>query len=147
MNCYNILLLTLLSLLNTEKVSMVTFQKEQVTVTQEEDTRVIVLPFEIKKGYHIQSDKPDANDMIVTEIIIERDDRFQILSNSFDGSYSTLQLGEDNLNIIIDKFEVTVTIKCPKEIKDGLLKGKLLFQACDDRKCYFPRELEIEISI
>ena len=147
MNCYNILLLTLLSLFHSEKFSMVTFQKEQVTITQEEDTRVVVLPFEIKEGYHIQSDKPDANDMIVTEIIFEHDNRFQIISTSFDANYSTLQLGEDDVDIIIDKFEVTVTIKCPKEIKDGLLKGMLHFQACDNRKCYFPRALEFEISI
>jgi len=149
MNFYfNILFLFIVCTLQGQVYHFVDFYTEDVRITHENGLTTVALPFEIKQGYHIQMEEVEDDNLIPTRITFENDTEFEILDSSFDCLHlETVVLDKKASQVISHSFEVRVLLKLKDHSKQSSLKGGLYYQTCDDFKCYFPRELTINIPL
>ncbi len=110
----------------------------------------IRLGLAVEEGYHIQSNTPDDPLLIPTELNfqwpleIENDTALFPPSRPFPlvGTAEVLQVYDGN-------FHVRLPIAFRNEAGPGVheVPGSLRYQACDERKCYYPRELAFVLRI
>lgn len=128
----------------------VVLKNEETTISSNKDYTEVILLFTIKPGYHIQSNKEVPENIIPTSIYFETSQSYTIsLQELIVPVYDTVVLDETPHMVISDEFQAKVHLKALNSETSGsnLLKGILTYQACDDKKCYFPRELKFDISI
>lgn len=123
--------------------------ESEFTITGDEQ-QYITLSFLIKEGYHIQSDKVKDESLIPSELSFDASDIFKIGDPVFPAAEEFWMEGvEEPMEVFSDvlKINVPVTILKPELKGPFFLKGNLHYQACDDSKCYFPRDLNINLKI
>ncbi len=128
----------------------VVLKNEETTISSNKDYTEVILLFTIKPGYHIQSNEEVPENIIPTSITFETSQSYRIsLQELIVPVYDTVVLDETPHMVISDEFQVKVHLRSLNAESSGsnLLKGILTYQACDDKKCYFPRELKFEIGI
>lgn len=146
MNCFSLLLISLLGVGSTGNPKFVSFEKQEVVILQNSSITTVVLPFKIQDGYHIQSDQVGEENLMPTEISFEEDANRKVTSAIFKvESYDELALGSTQLKVISNEFRVQVELKTSDLDSGSSLKGKLYYQTCDNKKCYFPRVLDFEV--
>lgn len=160
MSCYNLCRLLLSSILfimacNDEsrpiwnEEGFVRLQANPLWSLNKGERDTISLSFQIASKYHIMSDHP-GNDLIPTRFSIEASSNLQFESASFPspklfklvGTTTEIEVFEENMTI-----KLPVYIPLTTEKGNYHLKGILYYQACDDRKCFFPREYEFDIKV
>lgn len=110
----------------------------------------VIISFSIEPGYHIQSDKDVPENIIPTSITFEPSNAFSIsLQQLLVPAYDTVYLDKIPHEVISNEFQAKVHLRPldSKKICSETLKGVLTYQACDNRKCYFPRDLKFEIAL
>lgn len=110
----------------------------------------VIISFSIEPGYHIQSDKDVPENIIPTSITFEPSSAFTIsLQELLIPAYNTIYLNKIPHEVISDEFQAKVHLRLldSKKLSSETLKGVLTYQACDNRKCYFPRDLKFEIAL
>jgi len=103
----------------------------------------IHLLFHIKPGYHIQSNQPEDDLLIPTELLLEISPTVKVEEAIFPES-SLLQLGDSKLEVFDGLLLIRIPVIWEPEFNNEKVELSfiLLYQPCDDRKCYFPRKLE-----
>ena len=99
----------------------------------------IIIKFRIKPGYHIQSNEPGSDLMIPSRLDLEFSDGSKPRQIYFSEPHEFLLEG-----VAHEVFSDSLTVRIPVETEySGMEQVKLEFfyQACDERKCYFPRKL------
>lgn len=150
MNYYNILLSFIIVLSGIQQKQFVNFDKDEVRQTKQKELIIVVIPFNIDEGYHIQAESETKDNLIATEITFEKNKDFNIIDQEFSLThYETVVLNQFTHKVLSNKLEVTVTLKPKRKISslNNKLKGKLYYQACDDRQCFFPRTLNFVATI
>jgi hypothetical protein len=112
------------------------------------ETTELRLTLEIEPGWHLQSAKPSGADLVATSVelglaegLIPGEMRFP------DGSLSPI--GGERLSVYAGK----VTVRVPVLAKPGLPPGRapiiarLRFQACDDKRCLAPEQVELSFAV
>lgn len=148
MNCSNSLFLIPLFLLLIQ-TEFLRFEKDETEISSDKKQVQIILPFRINDGFHIQPVKNVPENYIPTEIYFEPNDLFEVSNFEFiDTHYDTVTLDKTEQIVLSGSFRVKVIIKpFEKGINQSKkLKGKINYQACDERQCYYPRSLEFEIE-
>ncbi|PTX45149.1 disulfide bond corrector protein DsbC [Christiangramia gaetbulicola] len=110
----------------------------------------VIISFSIEPGYHIQSDKDVPENIIPSSIIFEPSSAFSIsLQQLLVPAYDTIYLDKIPHEVISHEFQAKVQLRPldSKKLTTEKLKGVLTYQACDNRKCYFPRDLKFEIAL
>lgn len=110
----------------------------------------VIISFSIEPGYHIQSDQDVPENIIPTSMIFEPSNAFSIsLQELLIPAYDTIYLDKIPHEVISHEFQAKVHLSPlnSKKLSSETLKGVLTYQACDDRKCYFPRDLKFEIGL
>ena len=126
----------------------VEFISEDVQVIHETEGTTVTLPFEILEGYHIQLQEVEDDNLIPTKITFEDIPGYEIIDTAFDCLHlETVILDKKALKVISYSFEVRVLLKLNDKTQRTSLTGELYYQTCDNFKCYFPRELAIEIPL
>jgi hypothetical protein len=149
MNCYSIIVFCCVSLFAFQDKHFVDFKDDEVKISSKGEYLTVVLTFEILENFHIQSEKIEDNNFIPTEIHFDDPDGFKIAS---------YQLSKVNREIImLDKLKCEVlsndlefTIRLIRKISTNEninLKGYLYYQACDDRQCFYPRNLPFNVKL
>jgi len=124
----------------------VTLNEANIETTTEDNLITITLPFEILDGYHIQSEIDTLGDALITEIIFAENDMFDVVSYEFSKKHNEeVVLNKYTHFVLIDIFEVTVTLKLNENVPNPELIGQLNYQACTNRQCLFPRTLNFQI--
>jgi len=122
-------------------------QTKEVTVNIEETTVVITIPFEVEAGYHIQPDVVENSNMLATKVSFGNSFEKMIQDQAFlIHRTHKVFLGEKALKTIKD-FSVKVILHKEEFYKLKSLKGTVFYQACNERKCFFPRELKFDIPL
>lgn len=146
MNCFSLLLFFLLSGNTSQEKQFVKLVSSNVEVKEEAGVTNIKLPFEILNGYHIQPEQTEDN-LIATQIEVELMGSYKLMSTSFIADNETIVMGKNKMDVVSNKLEVNLKIKTSSASPINTLRGRLYYQACDKRKCYFPRELLFEIQL
>ena len=128
----------------------VEFDDDLLSLTRQKETITVVMAFNIQEGYHIQDVSEIKDNLIATEISFENHDAYSILNRKFTvTNYETVVLNEFTHRVLSDVLEVTLKLNLKNKSSDPelKLKGQLIYQACDDRQCYFPRTLNFVITL
>lgn len=105
------------------------------------------LSFTIEEGFYIQSDQPLDDNLIPAQLEIAFDSSE---SHSIKFSQPVLKKGwsEGQVISVFDRhFSIDLQLLQPDISYRRSLQGTLVYQACDQKKCYFPKELQFEIEL
>jgi hypothetical protein len=145
---FRIFFLCAVGALHGQAYHFIDFYEEDVRITYENDLTTVALPFEIKAGYHIQLEEVEDDNLIPTKIRFEDVSGYEIVESSLDCLHlESITLGKKAIQVISHSFEVKVVLRPKGEVQKSVLRGSLYYQTCDDFKCYFPRELSINIPL
>ena len=146
MNYFSTAICFMLFAFNSYAQDLVKLNEATINKTTDGNLITIVLPFDIVEGYHIQSEIESAGGSIMTEVMFEENDLFEIISFEYSKKLSEeLVLNEYTHHVLIDVFEVTVTLKLNEDDPNPKLNGQLYYQACTNKQCLFPRTLNFEV--
>jgi len=108
----------------------------------------VPLAFEIASGFHINAEKPTFDYLIPTKLEWESKE-FKLAGIEYPKpEQASFSFAPDTK---LDVYQGTVTIlsrfEMPKKAPVGKasLRGKLRYQACDDKACYQPATVPVEI--
>lgn len=133
---------------SSQAQDFVKFNETDVNQKIDDELITITLPFEILEGYHIQSEAESLDGSLPTEVTFQDNDLYEIVSYTYSKKYNEkVVLNQYTHNVLINEFEITVTLKLKSKASNPKLNGQLFYQACTDRQCLFPRTLDFQISI
>jgi DsbC/DsbD-like thiol-disulfide interchange protein len=109
------------------------------------------LRFEVSEGKHVNSSKPTSELLIPTKLTLEAPTGITVGKISYPpGQDLTFPFAPDEkLNVYTGAFPVTVQLRAAAGAAPGaqVLRGELLYQACNDRACFPPKRLHVEFEI
>ena len=147
-------LLTLLCILHVSGISQQKTDIVKITVPEIKVDRgknsTIHVRVEVKKGYHIQANKLDDENLIPTTLSINTDGNIIMGKQAFPKSKKfRLEGSDDYLNIYEGSFDLRIAFKTTKAIQPGRynLAAKFRYQACDSKSCLSPRTIDFFIPI
>lgn len=111
---------------------------------------MIKVGVEVKKGYHIQANKVSDEFMIPTVLEIKSVRNILLDKQLFPSSKKFKLVGTDNyLDVFDGIFEIGVPFQTKAKINKGKysLEAKLHYQACDSKRCLFPKNVNFVIPI
>lgn len=106
--------------------------------------KYISLSFFIKEGYHIQAHQVKHENLIPTKLNMDTSDVVIFGNPIFPEAVEFRMKGSDEvLQVYRDTLVIDVPIMSVKSVEKEKfpINAKLFYQACDNSKCYFPREL------
>lgn len=130
----------------------VTFENSEISyISKDKSIIELELTFKIKDGYHIQTEVIENENLIATEFHIDEIPNEVVLINqSFNYKKHLWKLDDGSyFNVITNTFKIHLTLSMSKNTKSNkkYALSELFYQTCDDKKCYFPRTLEVKIPI
>ncbi|GJM29382.1 MAG: hypothetical protein DHS20C17_20170 [Cyclobacteriaceae bacterium] len=107
----------------------------------------LTIIFEIQEGYHIQSDDPKSDTVIPTRISFDVPPEIEPGAPGFpEAELMYLEGSEEPLQVFSGRIEIIVPISYKSPLpQDYQIPGRIYYQACDDKRCFYPRELEFEV--
>lgn len=113
------------------------------------ETVEIVLPVQIRPGYHMNSDKPNEEYLIPTrlewtvagfEVEAIEYPKAEVVNYSF---------SEKPLSVFSGKILIRSRVRAPKSLPTGLaeISGTLRYQACTDKACLAPRTVDVKVAV
>jgi hypothetical protein len=148
MNFYSLIVFCLVTLSGIQDKHFVDFKANEVRISKDQEHIIVTLPFEILENFHIQSEKTEDNNFIPTEIHFDEPEGYKILEFEFSKTdRENLILGDLKCEVLSNAMEVTLKLKKTTVNKPLYLKGHLYYQACDDRQCFYPRNLRFELKM
>lgn len=126
-----------------------------VTVTPPEKARVTrngelvqKISVQVKPGFHVNSNAPDDPYLIplkltwtgplqVTDVSFPKPERIKT------------PFAEKPLVVFTGTFDIVTKFKVPANAPDGpnVAAGKLRYQACNDRECFRPQTIDVNLSL
>lgn len=106
---------------------------------------------QVEEGYHIQSNRPN-NDNLIASVISIRDSLPFIESWAdiiYPADKDMLLNGTDLIRVYdgLVKFEIPCVVAKDANAGSHVVSGEIRYQACDHDSCFFPRKLAFEIAI
>lgn len=104
----------------------------------------------VGQGYHVQANPVSQPNLVATVLVLEPAEGFEVGEITYpEGKTYRLQNSDRDLKTYEGNFDVKVSIKASETAKAGKaeVKGKLKFQACNDKICFFPTSVPVTIPI
>jgi len=108
------------------------------------------IPIQVTDPYHIQANPASLPRLIPTTVELVGDGGIEVGAPMYPkGSIYRQQGSQETISVYSGK----IAVKLPLSVKPGakpgdyVLKGKLKYQACDEKICYFPTTLPLEIPL
>lgn len=114
------------------------------------EDKIITLSFGIKESYHIQANQVKNENLIPTTLYLKANHELTFGDPVFPkGDELKMKGVEEKLSIFSEIMEIQVPINTNQLTKKGayFVEGQLHYQACDNAKCYFPRNLNFVFKI
>jgi DsbC/DsbD-like thiol-disulfide interchange protein len=109
----------------------------------------VPLNIRIRRGYHINSDKPAESYLIPTKLTWDLS-VFNAASIKYpEPEVVKYDFSDKPLSVYSGTIEITSTLAAPTELPAGLteLSGKFRYQACNDKACLPPRTTEFSVPV
>jgi hypothetical protein len=129
--------------------SIVKLAAPEVIVNAGKEGLISVL-VSVKNGYHIQANKVNNEFIIPTTLELDTIECIAVKGQSFPSSKRIrLEGSTDYLPVYDGNFKIFIPFKVSGTAKSGEynLEGRLKYQACDDKTCFFPRSIVFIIVI
>jgi hypothetical protein len=110
----------------------------------------IIVHVSVEKGYHIQANKVNDELLIPTTLEIDQQETIVTGQQIFPaGKKFKLEGTSDYLLVYDGNLKITIPFKTDKKIQKGeyRIKGKLRYQACDNKTCFFPKAILFFVPI
>lgn len=104
----------------------------------------------IASGYHVNNNQPNRDYLIPTELQMELPASFSVQRTVYPkGEARKFAFSNMPLLVYEDTFLVGLLLKIGKDVKPGTyqLKGKLIYQACDDHTCLPPASVVLTLPV
>ncbi|WP_296622784.1 protein-disulfide reductase DsbD domain-containing protein [Marivirga sp.] len=138
------------TLIYAQNPSFVQLHKAPEYFVEAGEQQYISLSFLIKEGYHIQASQVKDENLIPTVLSFDVLDSLKLGDPVFPKTVEFKMKGQKTTwSVYKDILEINVPVKIikPGEKEVFSINGKLYYQACDDYKCYFPRNLKFIMKI
>lgn len=132
----------------TSSADFIQYKGSSSTHLESGGLSAITVSFQIKDGYHIQANKVNDDSLAPVRLEMGTSEGIYYGQPIFpEWKEFKMEGTNDRLWVFDEMLDVKIPLKITKEKlrRDYLLKGNLHYQACDSRKCYFPRVLEFEV--
>jgi hypothetical protein len=109
----------------------------------------IPLSIRIRRGYHINSDKPAESYLIPTSLTWDIPG-FETAAVKYpEAEVVKYDFSDKPLSVYSGTIEITSTLTAPAGLPAGLteLSGKFRYQACNDKACLPPRTTEFSVPV
>jgi hypothetical protein len=106
------------------------------------------IALDVEPGWHIQSAKPSRADLLPTSIELGLTEGLTPGEMRFpDGSLSAL--GGERLSVYAGRVTIRVAIQADAGLASGRIPGvaRVRFQACDDKRCLAPEQVELSFAV
>lgn len=110
----------------------------------------VALQFRMRAGYHIQTNAPEDDNLIPTELSLGAPPDILIRELRYpDPVDFYIQGVSDPLQVFDETFEIRVLMDVQGGTPPGIYKltGQLYYQACDNISCLFPRALDVVVEV
>jgi len=129
--------------------AVVTFAPPASLSAKPGETAKSTLTVTVAPGYHANSNKP-ADSYLIPFSLTWSAGPVEAVSVTFPKA-QTLKLGfsEKPVSVYTGNFDIATQFKVPADAAAGItvVKGKLHYQACDDRSCLPPRTVEVSLPV
>src|SRR5438270_9555651 len=111
----------------------------------------IDLQFQISRGFHINSNQPGSEFLIPTTLKLDPPTDIVIGKTTYppgENRAFPFSPGE-KLSVYSGDFPIDVVVQPLRNVVPGkyLIRGRLKYQACDNRACYPPKELPVAFEV
>lgn len=121
------------------------------TYVQAGDENLVSIEVEVKCGLHIQANELDEDSpLIATTLEVNDDNGITTHKPVFPPTVKFRMQGMDNdWDVYEGMFEIKVPVKVDENLQKGkyLLRAELIYQACDNKMCFFPRTIPVQIPL
>ncbi len=111
------------------------------------ETAKATLTVTVASGYHANSDKPN-DEFLIPFSLKWNSGPAEVVSVTYPKT-QTLKLGfsAKPVSVFTGTFDIVTQFKVPSDAPPGpaVVKGKLRYQACDDRSCLPPKTVEVSL--
>lgn len=110
----------------------------------------VFVSFKIKEGYHIQADQVNDENLIPASLTMESTDVLTFLEPEYpEHEDFKLRNTDEILWVFSNEFSIKIPVKVNKSVEPGIYsaEGALYYQACDDYRCLFPRNLKFKLKV
>jgi DsbC/DsbD-like thiol-disulfide interchange protein len=129
--------------------SVLTVNVAGITVKAGTSTTAVI-EVRVKEGYHIQAGSVADEFLVPTRITLEMEDVFVAGEPVFPPAGEFRLQGADDTWMVYDgAFALRVPFGVSADAREGgrIWRGRLSYQACDDRRCLPPDTLEFDIPV
>jgi hypothetical protein len=108
------------------------------------------IPLTVMKGFHIQANPASNPQLIATTLTLEPAEGVQAGAPAYPpGKAYRLAATGTEVMTYDGKIDIAVPVSAAAGAKAGHyeLKGKLRYQACNDKTCFFPMTLDVAIPV
>jgi hypothetical protein len=136
------------SSLCAQQTDFLRFLSGSVTVI-DDSTSQLRLAFEIDSGLHIQSNQPELDTVIPTRIGLVLPEELVMEATRFPHPETMYLEGSNQpLKVFSGRLEALIRIRHLQPLQQlNQITGTIYFQACNDQRCFYPRELGFEVSV
>jgi DsbC/DsbD-like thiol-disulfide interchange protein len=128
---------------------------EQVTTPQVSvagaKTVPVVLKFTIQPEMHINSNKPNTENLIPTKLVLDLPTDISVVKTVYPPGkdFSFAFDPSEKLNVYTGEFPITLQVRPAHGASAGTFKvhGDLQYQACNDRACFPPKKLPVDFEV
>lgn len=109
----------------------------------------IKLKLELKPGFHVNSDKP-ADEYLIPLKLTWAKDPLQAEQVTYPKpQMEKYEFSLTPLSVFSGSFEIVTHFKAPATATPGpaMMNGKLRYQACNNKECLAPKNLDVAISV
>lgn len=137
----------LCGLLLGQEAQWVTYSSVQVGKSKER--MEVLINFEITEGYHIQEAAPRDASLVPTKLTLDLPDGWIILGTEFPEPERLILEGNvDTLMVYSGTMPVRLFLETTgAPSMEAIVTARLNYQACDHRKCFYPREFEFSLEL
>ena len=107
------------------------------------------LPFELRPGFHVQSHTPSDKYYVPLKLTWSTSS-FSVADIIYPKpAMEKYSFDEKPLSVVSGRFELVTKLTAPAGIPAGptMLRGKLHYQACNDRECKSPKDFDIAVPV
>jgi hypothetical protein len=147
MICLRLILLSIPLFSYSQNADIVTIQVQKL-VMKAGEKQVLSIGVTVKDGFHIQANRLRDESLIPATLVIDTAGGITPGKIKFPASKKFKLEGTDSFLDVYDGYiEILVPVKTDKKISKGRhsVHGVFRYQACDAKRCFFPKSLEFII--
>ena len=133
------------------KVPIVTATPSETVAVAPGGSVRVELRFRVSPGFHINSNKPHSEFLIPTRLKLSPPANLTPGNILYpEGKDLTFSFSpQEKLNVYAGDFTVRAELRAPASAQVGSYKvpGELRYQACNDRACFPPAKLPVEVEV